>query len=489
MGVSRRMFLGTVGATMAAARLPGALAAAEEAARPRRPRNVVFIFADDVGWGDLGCYGAAKIRTPHLDRIAREGIRFTDAHVAAPICSASRYALLTGEYVFRAARDPTFKRSIGVLGPTAPLAIRTDRPTLASVMKQAGYATGIVGKWHLGLGKPGAGPDYNGDLAPGPLEFGFDSFYGYATTNDRTPCVYIEDRRVVGLDPKDPISLSQNAPGATNVINNIRRHTWQAGGKAALWKDEDMAEVLTGKACGFIAQHKDRPFFLYFATHNIHHPVVPHPRFWGTSEAGPRGDFMHELDWSVGEVLAALDRLGLAEDTLVIFSSDNGGTIDNQFRTPEWDRKYPADKEKDHPFNGPWRGGKGGPYEGGHREPFLVRWPRRVAGGKVSEALLSTVDMTATFAALTGQDLPADAAADSLDAQAALLGEGPGRAWLYSSGSIRQGPWKLIPAKKELYNLADDPGETKNVLAEQKEIAARLQARMDGLLAGAKSRP
>jgi arylsulfatase A-like enzyme len=464
-------------------------APAAEPAPARRPRNVILILTDDVGWGDLGCYGAKKIRTPNLDRLAAEGLRFTDAHVTEPICSASRYSLLAGEYTFRAAQDPTYKRGISVLGPMSPLVLRTDRPTLASLMKKAGYATGIVGKWHLGLGKPGVGPDYNGEIAPGPIEVGFDSFFGYAATNDRTPCVYIENHRVVGLDPKDPIRMTGNDPEMTNVINNIRRHTRMAGGKAALWKDEEMGEVLTGKACQFIERHRDRPFFLYFATHYIHHPCVPNPRFWNTSEAGPRGDFVQELDWSVGEVMKALDRFGLARDTLVLFSSDNGATIDNQFRTPEWNQKYPADKEKDHPFNGPWRGGKYGAFEGGHRVPLLARWPERIAAGKVSDALISLVDLRATFAAMTGQSLSENDAVDSLDMLPALLDGKPGREWLYSSGSIREGPWKLVAGRKTLYNLGTDPGENTNVHADHPDIAARLQSRLEALKSGSRSRP
>jgi len=478
--VTRREFLAGIGAAAAAARVGrGLCAQTQPGGSGDRPRNVVFIFADDVGWGDLGCYGAKKIRTPNLDRLAARGVRFTDFHVADPVCSASRYSLLTGEYSFRTMQDATFRRSVGVLGPTSPLCLRLDRPTLAGVMKRAGYATGVVGKWHLGLGKAGVGPDYNGELKPGPLEVGFEWFYGFGSTNDRTPCVYIEDHRVVGLEAKDPISVDPKAPGATRVINNIRRHTWQAGGKAACWKDEEMAGVFTAKCCQFITKNRDRPFFLYYAPHNVHHPAIPARRFWGSSEAGPRGDSMQELDWSVGEILRTLDDLHLADETLVIFTSDNGAAIDNQFRTPEWDKLYPADKEKDHPFNGPWRGGKYGPYEGGHRMPCVLRWPKRVAGGRVCDSLIGAVDMIATFAAMTGQNLSGGAACDSMNMLPALLDGKAGRDWLYSSGSIREGPWKLV--RKQLYNLADDPGETKDLAARHADAAARLQARLDAL--------
>jgi len=486
---TRREFLKTAGVTGLAA-LGTAGGFAQEA--PARPRNVVFIFTDDVAWGDLGCYGSQKTKTPSLDGLASRGIRFTDAHSAAPLCSASRYALHSGEYSFR--------RPCGmVLSPLSPLMIRRERATLASVMKAAGYATGLVGKWHLGLGDSADGPDYNGDLAPGPLECGFDYFHGYATTNDRTPCVYIEDHRVVGLDPKDPIRVSlKPGPGLTNVIQGVRRHTWQSGGTAALWEDEEMADHLTGKAVAFIERHKDRPFFLLFATHSIHHPVLPHPRFRGTSQAGARGDAIHELDWSVGEILATLERLGLARDTLVLFSSDNGGSIDDQFRTPEWDRVYPRGDQAGHRFSGPWRGRKGELHEGGHREPFLARWPARIQPG-VSDATISLVDLPATFAAMTGQRLSEDSAPDSFNVLPALLDARygkPVRDHLFVVGpggfALREGPWKLIQrprGKSDLYNLADDPGETRDLFKEQGEVAQRLARRLAEVTSARRSAP
>ncbi|HEX4613475.1 MAG TPA: sulfatase-like hydrolase/transferase, partial [Urbifossiella sp.] len=300
---------------------------------PTRPPNVVFILADDVGYGDLGCYGATRIPTPHLDRLAKGGLRFTDAHAPAAVCTPTRYALLTGQYAWR--HGPGSR----ILSGVAPLAIPTDRVTLASYLRQAGYATAVVGKWHLGLGT--GETDYNALITPGPREVGFDYSFLIPATGDRTPCVYVENGRVVNYDPADPIRVSYAAKVGTEptgrenpdlltnqrpshghdmtIVNGISRIGWMTGGKAARWKDEDMADDITGRAVAYIDRSKDRPFFLYFATHDAHVPRCPHPRFRGRSGHGLRGDAIVELDWCVGELLAALDRHGLAGNTLVVF--------------------------------------------------------------------------------------------------------------------------------------------------------------------------
>jgi arylsulfatase A-like enzyme len=450
---------------------------AEEA----RPKNIIFILADDVGWGDLGCYGAKKIRTPNLDALAKEGMRFTDVHSVGPLCSATRYGLFSGEYNFRSKYNPI------VISPVQPLTLDVMRPTLASIVKAGGYETALIGKWHLGLGSEPSGPDYNVDLKPGPLEIGFDSFYGIATTNDRTPCVLIENHRVIGLDPADPISVSMKPQeGYDNLIGGIYRHTWQKGGKAALWKDEDLADQFVARAVSFIDAHKSKPFFLFFSAHDIHHPSIPHSRFWKTSEAGPRGDMMHEMDFCVGEIMKALAKNGLTEETLVIYTSDNGGVIDNQFRKldPTWDSEYPATEEESHPFNGPWRGRKGSQYEGGHRVPFIASWPKRIAKGKESDAMFSLVDMPATFAALLGQKLGPEAAVDSHNALAVMLdgkSDPPVRDHLIASGpglSIRAGGWKLIApprGQSELFHYAEDPYEKVNLAAKEPEKVKEMQ--------------
>jgi len=453
--------------------------------------NIVLIYADDIGYGDFGCYGATEVKTPNIDRLAREGLRFTDAHSAAATCTPSRYAMLTGEYAWR-------QKGTGILPGNAPLIIEPGRVTLASMLHDAGYSTGIVGKWHLGLGRQR--PDWNGELKPGPLELGFDYCYIVPATGDRTPCVYVENHGVVGLDPADPIQIDyQKKVGSeptgaehpemltmklshghdNTIINGISRIGYMAGGKAARWKDETMADTLTEKAVAFINSHRDQPFFLYFATHDIHVPRVPHPRFRGATTMGPRGDALVEFDASVGQVLKSLDDLNLTDNTIVILTSDNGPVLNDGYLDSAVKRLG------DHNPAGPLRGGKSSPWEGGTREPFIVRWPKRVPAGRTSDALVCQIDLLASLAALTQQKLPNHAGPDSVNVLPALLGKSQhGRDQLVEQGSsiaVRQGNWKLIEAGKagpQLYNLADDLAETTDVAAEHpdkvKELAKLL---------------
>ena len=465
-------------------------AAASVATKP----NIIFILSDDVGYGDVGCYGATKVRTPHIDRLAREGLRFTDAHATGSVCTPTRYAFITGRYAWR-------QPGTGIAPGNATLLIKPSTPTVASVLRSAGYATGLVGKWHLGLGE--TTPDFNQDLKPGPLELGFDSAFFIPATGDRTPCVFVEDHRVVGLDPADPITVSYGTRIGTaptglerpdllkikadpnhsqTIVNGISRIGYMTGGEKARWVDEDIADTLARRAVSFIEKQKaGRPFFLYLATHDIHEPMVPHPRFRGTSECGWRGDVIHQLDWTVGEVLAALDRLGLAKDTLVIFSSDNGGAIKDTY-----------DDGTNHlhalqPPNGVLRGRKGQLYEGGHRVPFIARWPGKISPGAESTALLGLVDLLPTFAALAAQPLPPGAAPDAVDLSAVLLGapgaKGRDSLVLQNNGqsplALRVGNWKLIQkpnGTSELYDLAAD-------LSEKKDLAAAEPARVKALIA------
>jgi len=481
-----------------------------------RAPNIIFILADDIGYGDWGCYGATKIKTPNLDRLAAQGRRFIDAHSPSAVCTPTRYAFMTGEYAWRRA-------GTGILPGTAALIVEPGRVTVPSLLKQAGYATGVVGKWHLGLG-PTSPTDYNGEIKPGPLEIGFDYAWLLPATGDRTPCVWVENHRVVGLDPADPIQLDYSIQRGhlESFVNGIPRIGRQTGGKAALWKDDEIADVLTKKAVTFIERHKERPFFLYFCTHDIHVPRVPHARFRGASQAGVRGDVVQEFDWSVGEVMAALERLKLADNTLLMVTSDNGGVLDTN--GPDSVNSGTEETNNGHPHNGPLRAGKGSPYEGGTRVPFIGRWPGHVKPG-TSEELICHVDMLATVAALTGQTLPAHAGPDSFNVLPALLGEKldkPCRDHLVEHGSrlaLRQGPWKLVPAGPvgapkaaaeakaafkpaakakagkrgqavaELYNLADDLGETTNLAAQHPERVKAMTELLQKIRAEGRSRP
>lgn len=478
--------------------------------------NIVLLYADDLGYGDVSCNGATRIKTPNVDRLAEQGLRFTDGHSASATCTPSRYALMTGEYAWR-------RKGTGILSGDARLIIEPGRTTLPSILKKAGYATAAVGKWHLGLGAEKL--DWNGDIKPGPLEISFDYCFLIPATGDRVPCVYVENHRVVGLDPADPIEVSfkmrvGNEPTGKEhpellklrpshghdmtIINGISRIGYMTGGKSARWVDEDMADTITSKAVSFIERNKDRPFFLYFATHDIHVPRVPHPRFAGKSGMGPRGDVILQFDDCVGRILDTLDRLNLAGNTLVILSSDNGPVVDDGYQDDA------VEKLGNHKPAGPWRGGKYSNFEGGTRVPLLVRWPGRVKPG-VSDALVCQVDLLASLAALVGQTLGPDDAPDSLNMLPALLGEAEtGREQLVEHAgvlSLRSGKWKYIKPGKgqkvhrntnvelgndpegQLYHLGDDPGETKNLLSEQPDRAREMSSSLDRIQQAGRSRP
>lgn len=292
--------------------------------------NIVLILADDLGYGDVGCQGATKVRTPNIDRLAAEGRRFTDAHSASAVCSPSRYALLTGEYPFR-------RNLFGPVMNPSPLVVDTKRATLASLVKRQGYATACLGKWHLGFGDSPK-PDWNVDLKPGPLELGFDHYFGIPVVNSHPPFVWVEDHRVVGLDPADPLVYGGTPP--TQMFPEKMMRPAMSGGKAAhaLYRDEEVGTTLTEKAQTWLRANKDGPFFLYFATPQIHHPFTPAKRFQGTSDCGRYGDFIHELDWMVGEVMRTLDELKLRDNTLVILTSDNGGMLNDLQADPRQSR-------------------------------------------------------------------------------------------------------------------------------------------------------
>lgn len=469
--------------------------------------NVVVILADDIGYGDLSCYGARRVSTPNVDRLARGGVRFTDGHASAATCTPSRFALLTGKYAFR-------QPGTNILPGDAALVVNPDAPTLPKLFRDAGYRTGIVGKWHLGLGKGGDAIDWNGSIAPGPREVGFDSSFIIPATGDRVPCVFVEDGRVVGLDPADPIRVGYARPvgdeptGKTHpdllkvqsshghdqtIIHGIGRIGTMSGGKSARWVDEEIGDTLARKAVAFLESSRDRPFFLYMATHNIHVPRVPNPRYVGKSDMGPRGDSIVEFDAIVGAVLDALDRLKLADETLVVLSSDNGPVVDDGYRDEAVQRLG------DHRPAGPFRGGKYSLFEGGTRVPFVVRYPRRVSPG-VSDALVCQIDLFASLAQLIGRELPNGAAPDSQKVLPALLGQSTqGRRELVHQGArlaLRQGPWKFIPpgpgpavqantgiesgnsAQPQLYDLRGDPGETNNLADQNPDRVDAMTARL-----------
>ena len=482
-----------------------------EQTAPAKPRpNIVFILADDIGYGDIGCYGAPITKTPNADRIAREGVRFTDAHSPAACCTPTRYSLLTGQYAWR---NPDGDH---VLSGVAPLSISVGMPTLPSILRDAGYATGLVGKWHLGLGSREHPVDFNGDVMPGPVEVGFDNAFYFPATGDRVPCVFVDGHRVVGLDPADPIQVSYtekvgdeptgldhpellkmkaDRSHSQTIVNGISRIGYMSGGKAARWVDEDIADTLTRKAVEFIEHHREKPFFLYFATNDIHEPMAPHPRFKGTSDCGTRGDAIHEFDWSVGEVLAALDRFGLAENTLLIVSSDNGGALKDTYDdgTNELHGKQPP--------NGPLRGEKFTLFEGGHREPFIARWPGCIKPGTTSDELICLVDMLSTLAAAAGASVPKEAGPDSFNVLPALLGQTAGHPSrdslvMHVSGpdqlALRKGPWKLLTKKGlepvGLFRLDKDLAETKNLLSENPEKARELRGLLEQIVKKGRSR-
>jgi arylsulfatase A-like enzyme len=477
--------------------------------------NVVLIYADDLGFGDVSSQGG-RIPTPHIDGIASRGLRFSNAHSPAATCTPSRYAMLTGEYAWR-------RPGTGVLPGDARMVVEPGRTTLATLFKRAGYVTGVVGKWHLGLG--GGSIDWNAEVAPGPREIGFDHSFLIPATGDRVPCVYVEEQRVVGLDPKDPIRVSYTAPvgddptGRANpellkqrpshghdmtIVNGISRIGWMSGGRAARWTDEDMADTITRKAVAFLERNRERRLFLYFATHDIHVPRVPHARFAGKSGHGPRGDVILQLDASVGAIVSALERLGLTGRTLVLFTSDNGPVVDDGYQ----DRA--VELLGDHRPAGPLRGGKYSAFEAGTSVPFLVQWPGQVSPG-TSDALVSQVDLPASLASLVGQPLGAVDAPDSVDVLAALLGRSrEGRDHLVEQAgtlSLRTARWKLISPspgpslaketaielgndpRPQLYDLASDPGEKENVAARHPDVVRELTARLHKVKDAGRTRP
>jgi len=455
----------------------------------KRP-NILVIYVDDLGYGDLSCYGATAVKTPYIDALAEKGLLFTDAHSSASTCTPSRYSLLTGSYAFR--------NNAAILPGDAPLIIDPESVTIADMLKEAGYMTGVIGKWHLGLGN--GEPDWNAEIKPGPKEIGFDYSFLIPATADRVPTVFVENQHVVNLDKADPIEVSYKHKIGTlptglehpellkikadtqhsgTIINGISRIGFMSGGTSAHWEDEEFAAVLSQKAKKFITEHKDGPFFLYYALPSIHVPRSPNAKFVGATKMGPRGDDIVQMDWMVGEVMKNLRELGIDKNTLIIFSSDNGPVLDDGYVDNA------VELIGEHQPSGIYRGGKYSAYEGGTRMPTIAYWPDVIKPGR-SEALFNQVDLFASLAALTGQQVGDKNAPDSKDMSEVLLGNSnSGRKSMIQESftlSIRSGDWKYIaPLSKQvpdwlankaietglsnapqLYNLKEDAREMNN---------------------------
>ena len=471
------------------------------------PPNIIIIYADDLGYGELGAYGATKLKTPNLDKLANGGIRFTNGYASSATCTPSRYALLTGTYPWR-------NKSAKILPGTAPLIIDTAQVTLPKLLKARGYFTGIVGKWHLGLGNGNV--DWNQHISPGPNEIGFDHSYIMAATQDRVPTVYIENGKVDKLDPNDPIQIDykQNFEGEltgkenpellkmkpshghdNSIVNGISRIGFMKGGETAKWIDKDMADHFLKKAQQFVKTNKTKPFFLYYALQQPHVPRTPHPRFVGSSGMGPRGDVIVEADWCVGEFIKTLEQEGLLENTLVVFSSDNGPVVDDGYHDDS------VEKLGDHIPAGPLRGGKYSLFEAGTRVPFITYWKGTIAPG-VSDAMVSQLDLLSSIATLSGSTQNGQDSEDLLDT---FLGKSnTGRKELIleatSRTAFRKGDWAMIPPYKgrrintwvnielgndtvyQLYNLKDDLGQQSNLAETYPDKLAKMISDYEAIL-------
>lgn len=466
------------------------------------PRAILLFYVDDLGYNDTSVTGCHDAPCPHLNRLAEEGLLFTDAHSTASVCTPSRYSLFTGQYAWR-------RKDTNILPGDAKmiLPIKGEALTLPAMLQQAGYRTAAIGKWHLGLGRGSAPIDWNHPIIPGPREAGFDFSFIMAATGDRVPCVYLRDGVVDGLDPADPIYVSYRPdtryPGEKlgyehpellkpwgrsadrqhdkTIIDGISRIGYMTGGKAARWKDQEIADRLTEEAIGFISRHAGEAIFIYFGTNDIHVPRDPHPRFRGKSRLGIRGDATVQMDDCLGRLRAALVEHGYApEDTLIIFSSDNGPVIGDGYL----DGAQEACRH--HRPAAPYSGGKYTGFEGGTRVPFIVCWPGRVRHG-TSTALMSQLDLGRSLAALVGQEIPEGSMPDAENHLAALLGESPtARRELVEQSprhglSLRSGHYKLIPGHSgvpRLFDLSRDPAEQCDIAPQQQETVQQMLRRL-----------
>jgi arylsulfatase A len=486
-------------------------AAASASTKP----NLVFILADDLGYGDVGAYKKkpSKIPTPNIDRLAREGVRFTDAHSPSSVCSPTRYALLTGRYAWRT------RLRAGVVGIYGTPLIAADRLTVAGFLKEQGYATAAIGKWHLGLTWPtvdgapafskpdgATNVDFTQPIGDAPTTRGFDYYFGVDLPNFPPYC-FVENDRTVGVP---------EMPDAGEAEGFNRRGPMLKG-----WKLVDILPEVTRRAVGYIEQTapQTQPFFLYLPLTSPHYPVVPAAEFRGKTTVGDYGDFVHQTDWCVGQVLAALEKAGVADDTLVIFTSDNGPEVSNEVKPGVYDRI----KEYGHHSLDGLRGAKRDLWEAGHRVPFVARWPAKIKAGAVCDRTICHVDLLATVAEITGGKIPNNAGEDSVSFLPALLGSSdqpPRESLVHQGGSghlaIRRGDWVLIAARTgqanqpalgepdwlkkergytdhdqpgELYNLRDDLIEAKNLYAERPELVAEMRQLLQKQIDAGRSTP
>lgn len=450
--------------------------------------NIILIYFDDLGYGDVSAYGAREISTPNIDMLAEGGIMFTDAHSSSATCTPSRYAVLTGEYPWR-------NEKARILSGVAPLLIDTAQLTLPQILRDQGYYTGIVGKWHLGLGDGNV--DWNRHISPGPNEVGFDYSFILAATQDRVPTVYIENGHVLRLDAGDPIEVSydSNFPGEptalenpemlkmmwdhghnNSIVNGIPRIGFMKGGRAARWVDENMADTFLLRARTYIKDHRDEPFFLYYALQQPHVPRTPHERFVGETSMGPRGDVIVEADWCIGQLMKTLEEERLLENTFIILSSDNGPVLNDGYID------YAVEKVGDHAPSGPFRGGKYSLYEAGTRVPFVTYWNNKIEPG-ISDALVSQIDIMSSLASLAGSDRRGPESYDMMNLFLGTDTTGRKELILEAGGrtALRKGNWVLIPPYPgpalawrvnielgnsddyQLFNLSTDPSQQTNL--------------------------
>ncbi|PWD98921.1 sulfatase family protein [Marinilabilia rubra] len=479
--------------------------------------NIVVVYLDDLGYGDLSCYGATAVETPNVDKLAEGGMKFTDAHCSAAMCTPSRFSLLTGRYAFR--------NNAAILPGDAPMLITEDMPTLPGMLQKYGYKTAVVGKWHLGLGDGNV--DWNGKITPGPLEIGFDYSYLIPATGDRVPCVLVENHHVVGLDPEDPIEVSYkekvgadptglenpdllryqaDKQHAKTIVNGVSRIGYMSGGNAARWNDETVPHQMLHKARDFMNQNQDRPFFLYFAFHDIHVPRLPDYRFQGATDMGVRGDAIVQMDWVTGQLMKHLEELGIADNTMIVFSSDNGPVLNDGYEDES------VEKLGNHKPAGPFRGGKYSAFEGGTRVPTIVYWPAKIKPGE-SDALWGHMDLYASIAEIVGHELSDNEAPDSFNVLDAITGASDeGREYLLEEAytfSLRKGDFKYIQPVEEIknswienskgiesglsvapqfYDLSKDIGETNNIARQNKGLVKKMEKELKRILEGQKSR-